>query len=272
MTALDEVYARKGTDDGGALNEARVEVLELPAGPVRLHLGCGLEHREGWINVDARSSVDPDVVARVDALPMFADGSVDTIEACHLFEHLTRLPFGFYDRVQSGQIISRANSDIRSVQLFLAFAPLMGMSLLSFVVALGFMLTVHVGLTLVALAALPGVYLVGLALRNRQFPLSWIIQGRVAEVATIVDENINGVRVVKSFAAERRQINQLAKAARRLQWANIATVDSRARYAPLMENLPRIGLALGRAYLPDVRLRELPRLARKLSGAAQASR
>ena len=36
-----------------------------------------------------------------------------------LFEHLTRLPFSFYDRVQSGQVISRANSDIRSVQLFL---------------------------------------------------------------------------------------------------------------------------------------------------------
>ena len=57
-------------------------------GPVRLHLGCGTERREGWINVDGRAVVRPDVVAPVDHLPMFGDESVDTIEACHLLEHL----------------------------------------------------------------------------------------------------------------------------------------------------------------------------------------
>jgi glycosyltransferase involved in cell wall biosynthesis len=57
-------------------------------GPIRLHLGCGPERREGWINVDARSVVNPDVVAVADSLPMFDDGSVETIEACHLLEHL----------------------------------------------------------------------------------------------------------------------------------------------------------------------------------------
>jgi SAM-dependent methyltransferase len=57
--------------------------------PLRLHLGCGPDRRHGWINVDARVEVEPDVVARADALPMFADASVDEIEACHLFEHLT---------------------------------------------------------------------------------------------------------------------------------------------------------------------------------------
>lgn len=161
-----------------------------------------------------------------------------------LFEHLTRLPFGFYDRIQSGQIISRANSDIRSVQLFLAFAPLMAMSILSFALALIYMLTIDVPLTLVAVFALPGVFLFGRMLINRIFPLSWIIQGRLADVATIVDENINGVRVVKGFAAERRQIADLARAARRLRWASVQQVEVRARLAPIIENLPRLGLAL----------------------------
>jgi ATP-binding cassette, subfamily B, bacterial len=159
-----------------------------------------------------------------------------------IYRHLTRLSFSFFDRVQSGQIISRANSDIRSVQMFLGFAPLISMSVLSFFLALGFMLTISIPLTVVAVVTLPGVYVVGVLLRNRVFPLSWIVQGRMADVATIVDENVNGVRVVKSFAAEQRQINQLAKAARRLQWANLETIDTRARLAPLMENLPRIGL------------------------------
>ncbi|MET0489854.1 MAG: ABC transporter ATP-binding protein [Acidimicrobiales bacterium] len=165
-----------------------------------------------------------------------------------LYRHLTRLSFSFYDRVQSGQIISRANSDIRSVQMVTAFAPLMGMSLLSFAVAFAVMASIHVGLTLAAVAALPGVYIVGAKLRDLVFPLSWVIAARQADVATIVDENVNGVRVVKSFAAEERQITGLARAAERLRWANVSQADARATYAPFMENLPRVGLAAVLAY------------------------
>lgn len=58
-------------------------------GLVKLHLGCGKEKRQGWINVDAQAAVAPDIVASVDSLPMCPDASVDVIEANHLFEHLT---------------------------------------------------------------------------------------------------------------------------------------------------------------------------------------
>jgi ATP-binding cassette subfamily B protein len=165
-----------------------------------------------------------------------------------LYRHLTRLSFSFYDQVQSGQIISRANADIRSMQMFLGFAPLISLSILSFVAALAFMLSVHVPLTLAAVAPLPGVYLIGVKLRERIFPLSWISQARQAELATIVDENVNGVRVVKSFAAEQQQLRALARAAKRLQWANVVTVDTRSRYAPIMENLPRLGQVIVLGY------------------------
>ena len=161
-----------------------------------------------------------------------------------LFGHMSRLSFSFYDRVQSGQLISRANSDIRSVQMILAFAPLMGLSILSFAFALVYMLSIHVGLTIVAVATLPIVYVVGVKLRNEVFPLSWITQARMADIATIVDENVSGVRVVKSFAAEERQISTLAAAAEKLRWSTVETAKARARYAPVMENLPRVGLAL----------------------------
>ena len=158
-----------------------------------------------------------------------------------LYRRLTQLSFTFFDKVQSGQIISRANADIRSVQMFFAVAPLIALSMLSFVMALGVMLSIDVPLTLLAVAPMPGVYLLGVALRNRVFPLSWISQARLAELATVVDENVNGVRVVKSFAAEKRQLDELARTARRVRWAQTVTVDTRARYAPLMENLPRLG-------------------------------
>jgi ATP-binding cassette subfamily B protein len=161
-----------------------------------------------------------------------------------VYRHLTRLSFSFYDRIQSGQVISRANADIRSVQMFLAFAPLIMISVFSFFLALAVMLTISFTLTILAVACLPGVYVIGTVLRNRVFPLSWVTQSRLADVATLVDENVNGVRVIKSFAAERRQIDELARAARRLQWSNIATIDARARLTPFMENLPRVGLVV----------------------------
>jgi ATP-binding cassette subfamily B protein len=158
-----------------------------------------------------------------------------------LYDHLSKLSFSYYDRTQSGQVISRANSDIRSVQMFLVFAPIIAMTAVMFAVALAVMLSIHVWLTVVAILPLPGVYLLGKRLRDEVFPLSWIVQARLAEVATLVDENINGVRVIRSFAAEEAQIRELAKAATRLQWASVRTIVSRAKHNPVIENLPRVG-------------------------------
>jgi ATP-binding cassette subfamily B protein len=161
-----------------------------------------------------------------------------------IYRHLTRMSFPFYDRVQSGQLISRANSDIRSVQLYLTFAPSILVQCGIAVVAFGFMLSVNVPLAFVAMATMPFIYVLGVRMRQVMFPVSWLIQSRLADVATIVDENINGVRVVKSFAAEPRQLRLLSKAADRLQWAYIRDADYRARFTPLVQNLVQVGLAL----------------------------
>jgi ATP-binding cassette subfamily B protein len=169
--------------------------------------------------------------------------NVETDLRALLYDHLTTLSFSYYDRTQSGQVISRANSDIRSIQLLLAFGPLILMSGIAFVIAFAFMLTIHLPLTLVALSTLPGVYVFGQRLRNTVFPLTWVSQARMAELATIVDENINGTRVVKSFAAEERQVNLLARAADHLRWANVGAISARAKYNPFIEALPRVGMA-----------------------------
>ncbi|WP_420640297.1 ABC transporter ATP-binding protein [Candidatus Poriferisocius sp.] len=170
--------------------------------------------------------------------------NVETDLRAIVYEHLTRLSFAYYDRTQSGQVISRANSDIRSVQLLLAFGPLLSMNLLMFVMALGFMVYIHPWLALVALAPLPGVFWFGLKFRDQVFPLSWVSQARMADLATIVDENVSGTRVVKSFAAEERQIALLGRSAQRIQWANVEIANSRARWNPVIESLPRLGTAM----------------------------
>jgi len=161
-----------------------------------------------------------------------------------IYTHLSKLSFPFYDRVQSGQLISRANSDIRSVQMYLTFAPSILVQCSVAFVAFAYMLSINVPLALVAMIPTPFVYFLGVQMRRRMFPVSWLIQSRLADVATIVDENINGVRVVKSFAAEQRELTTLAKAADRLQWSYVKDADIRARFTPAVQNLPQIGLAL----------------------------
>jgi ATP-binding cassette subfamily B protein len=161
-----------------------------------------------------------------------------------IYEHLTKMSFPFYDRVQSGQLISRANSDIRSVQMYMTFAPMILVQCSIALVAFGFMLWINVPLAFVAMITMPFVYLTGVKMRKSMFPVSWIIQARLAEVATIVDENINGVRVVKSFAAEQQQLRSLAKAAEKVRWGYVKDADLRARWTPTIQNLPQLGLAL----------------------------
>jgi ATP-binding cassette subfamily B protein len=161
-----------------------------------------------------------------------------------IYEHLTRMSFGFYDRVQSGQLISRANSDIRSVQMYLTFAPSILVQCAVALVAFAYMLSINVPLAFVAMSTTPLVYFSSVRMRKQIFPVSWLIQSRLADIATIVDENINGVRVVKSFAAEPRELRTLARAADRLKWAYIQDADIRARFTPTVQNLPQLGLAL----------------------------
>ena len=149
-----------------------------------------------------------------------------------LYDHLTRMSFGFYDRVQSGQLISRANSDIRSVQMYLTFGPAILVQCAIALVAFGYMLSINVPLAFVAMSTMPFVFVLSVRMRRPMFPVSWLIQARLAEVATIVDENINGVRVVKSFVAEPRELSTLAKAADRLQVGLHPATPTSARGSP----------------------------------------
>jgi ATP-binding cassette subfamily B protein len=165
-----------------------------------------------------------------------------------IYEHLSKMSFSFYDRVQSGQLISRANSDIRSVQMYMTFAPMIIVQCSIAVVAFGYMLSIDVPLALVAMLTMPLVFVVGHRMRKSMFPVSWLIQARLADVATIVDENINGVRVVKSFAAEGEQLRSLAKAAQKVRWGYVKDADLRARWTPAVQNLPQVGLALVLAF------------------------
>ena len=158
-----------------------------------------------------------------------------------IYNHLFTLSFSFFDKTQTGQLISRANSDIKTIQMFLMIAPMLLTALLSFAFAAIYMVSVHLTLALASMIAIPLVFFLSVKLRRLTFPLSWLTQARQADVAVIVDENINGQRIVKSFAQELMQVNLLAKAAKKLQWVQVRSIDVSAFYNPLIENLSVLG-------------------------------
>jgi ATP-binding cassette subfamily B protein len=160
-----------------------------------------------------------------------------------MFRKFSELSFPFYDTVQAGQLVSRANSDVRTVQLFLMFGPMLSLGLVSFGLALFFMLRIDVLLTIVSLLVLPVVFLVSRRYHHWMFPLSWVVTARQADIATVVEENVAGVQVVRSFAAEPNQIRVLDRAAQRLEWASVQMSNLRAKYGSVVQNLPRMGAA-----------------------------
>ncbi len=161
-----------------------------------------------------------------------------------VFSHFMRMSYGFYDRVQSGELMSRATSDIRAVQMYLTFGPSILVQCMIAVIAFVLMVSINPLLAVVAMLTMPAIAVLGVRMRKAIFPVSWLIQSRLAGVATVVDENIQGVRIVKAFAAEQRQIDTLAGAADRVRWAYTTDARLRSRWIPVMDNLPRLGLAL----------------------------
>jgi SAM-dependent methyltransferase len=77
------------SQSGGSNVAASASAFHAPDGPLRLHLGCGTDYRDGWVNVDGNPQVRADLYCSVESLPAIRDGSAQVVEACHVLEHLT---------------------------------------------------------------------------------------------------------------------------------------------------------------------------------------
>ncbi len=163
--------------------------------------------------------------------------------------HLQRMDFANLDRMPTGQLVARANSDSALVQGLLSFLPIMGGNLLLMLLSLIVMLFLSPLLAIVSLVIAPALLVVSYRMRRRIFPASWDAQQREGDVVQIVDEDVNGVRVVKAFGREAREIERVADAADNLYGAQMRVTRLQARYQPLLQAIPSIAqvaiLALG---------------------------
>jgi ABC-type multidrug transport system fused ATPase/permease subunit len=162
-----------------------------------------------------------------------------------LYAHLQRLELGFFAGQQTGQLMSRATVDLSSVRFFLGYGLVFilqsGLTILLAAVA---MLVLQPWLAILALLPVPFVVLVAARYGHRSRPALQEVQQRIGEVTAEVEENISGVRVVKSFAAEGRQLERFRGKVARVFSQSMYTTRLAAFYNPFLAFLPNIGLAV----------------------------
>lgn len=166
-----------------------------------------------------------------------------------MHDHLQRLDAAALDTMPTGQLVARSSSDTALVQGLLSFLPLVGGNVLMMLMSLVIMFVLSPLLAVVSLAVVPALVAISYRMRTRVFPASWDAQQKEGVVAGIVDEDVAGVRVVKAFGQEQRELRRLAGAAGELYGSQMRVVRIQSRYQPLLEAVPVLGqvgiLALG---------------------------
>ena len=141
-----------------------------------------------------------------------------------LYGHLQRLELSFFDRQQTGQLMSRATVDLQAVRFFLGYGLIfIAQSVLSILLAAVAMFVLQPALAALSLAPVPFVVLIANRYGRRSRPAIQEAQQRIAELTADAEENVSGVRVVKAFAQEERQLGPV----RRIRPARVRPADDR---------------------------------------------
>ncbi len=162
-----------------------------------------------------------------------------------LYEHLLALELGFFDRQQTGQLMSRATVDLQAVRFFLGYGlVLISQAALTIAFAAVAMVVIDPVLALISLSPVPFVVWIAMRYGRRARPALQEVQQRIAELTADVEENVGGVRVVKAFAREERQYARFGESVARVFEQSMISTRLRAFYNPFLGFLPQIGLAL----------------------------
>jgi len=165
-----------------------------------------------------------------------------------LFAHLQRLHFSYHDRAQTGQLMSRANTDLQQIQALVVMIPLTISNAVTVAAVTVILVLKDPVLTLLALGSLPFLNILATRFSRRLHPAVMGIQQESAELAAVVEESVAGVRVVKGFGAERVQARRLAVEADDVYGMSMQAARVRATYLPALELLPNLGLIATLAY------------------------
>ncbi|MGA1593918.1 MAG: ABC transporter ATP-binding protein [Ilumatobacteraceae bacterium] len=167
---------------------------------------------------------------------------VEMILRGRIHDHVLGLHPGYHDTAQTGQLMSRMSSDLNQVQMFVVMLPLT-LSHLALIAGVSVVLLITDPLlALVTLVPLPFINLTARRFSNAIHPAVLAVQSEQAQLSTVVEESVAGVRVVKGFGAERVRMEALTTEADDIREVSMRAARVRARFLPVMELLPSLGL------------------------------
>ncbi len=167
---------------------------------------------------------------------------VETDLRMRLVAHLQSLHFGFHDEAQTGQLMANANSDLQQINQVVLLIPLTIASTLTMLAVIVVLVASSPGLAFFALIALPLLQMSATRFSRLMFPIGTSLQNELARYSGVVEESITGIRVVKGFGAERRQVATIDRQADGIYDRSIAAANLRAWFLPLIDLLPTLGL------------------------------
>ena len=161
-----------------------------------------------------------------------------------LYAQLVRLSFGFYDRHQTGQLMSRATVDLQAVRFFLGYGLIFFAQHVITIAAVTVVLfVIDWRLALIAVAVTPLLVVNAYRYSHVAHPVLREVQQKLGEVATVAEESIVGVHVVKSFAQERARAERFGRATDAVFHESLRANRQRALYVPLLSFLPLVAQA-----------------------------
>lgn len=159
-----------------------------------------------------------------------------------IFAHLLKLHVGYHDKMQTGQLMSRASSDLQQLQAFVVMIPITLSNLAMLIAVVVLLIVSQPMLALFALAPLPIVSIMASRFSREIHPAVLAVQQEQAQLATVVEESVSGVRVIKGFGAEQVQARKLRTEADDIQGVSLEAAKIRSKFLPALDLLPSIGL------------------------------
>ena len=161
-----------------------------------------------------------------------------------LYSKLVRLSFGYFDSQQTGQLMSRATVDIQAVRFFLGYGLIFFFQHIFTVIGVTIVVfVINWKLALIALFFSPVMIAIAYHYSNVSHPVLRDVQQKMADVATVAEENVVGVHVVKSFAQEQAEQDKFERRTEVLFGQSVVANRQRAFYVPLLSFLPILGQA-----------------------------
>ncbi len=162
-----------------------------------------------------------------------------------LYQHLQGLSFSFYDQAQTGQLMSRCTQDVETLRRFVGFGVVnLVYNALTLFGILILMIRIHWRLALLSMVTIPFLVHVVRQFSTRVRPAYRDIQAQLAELTTVLQENVTGVRVVRAFAQEKYEEEKFHRVNWGLLEKNVRAVRLWAYYFPLMNFISALGTTI----------------------------